>query len=143
MESERSTFEKNQQNLSRESENDYLQNKNKTDTGKNLFECYICMDTPNNPVATTCGHIFCWKCLQQWIGGRTELICPLCRNGLDVNRIIPLFSNSNSSSQERDDRPKVERIPPVRHNAFVSAKDSINFPHLVSKYFQGSWLLWN
>ncbi len=82
---------------------------------ENMFDCYICFDKPTNPVATSCGHIFCWRCLQAWTSGKSLLECPVCKNGLDMNRVIPLYtsssSNSNSNNKERDDRPKVERIP--------------------------------
>ncbi len=26
---------------------------------KNVFECVICLGVPNDPVATTCGHVYC------------------------------------------------------------------------------------
>jgi hypothetical protein len=93
-------------------------NGNKTES-KHLFECYICLDIPKSPVAVTCGHIFCWKCLQSWISGKTKLECPVCRNGIDMNRVIPLYSNTHhgqSNNGDVDDRPKVERIAPVVNN---------------------------
>ena len=93
-----------------------MENSNKnSETKENLFECYICMDKPNNPVATSCGHIFCWRCLQSWASGKSSLQCPVCKNGLDLNRVIPLYTASASNSNcGPDDRPKVERIAPVK-----------------------------
>lgn len=88
----------------------------KPDYKENLFECYICMDKPSNPVATSCGHIYCWKCLQSWTSGKSSLQCPVCKNGLDLNRVIPLY-NSSSTHNGPDDRPKVERMPPVKQDA--------------------------
>ncbi len=82
------------------------------ENSKPLFECYICLDVPKSPVATSCGHIFCWKCIQSWVNGKSLLTCPVCKNGIDLNKVIPLYTNSEDS-QERDNRPKVERINPV------------------------------
>jgi hypothetical protein len=96
-------------------------NQNKNEQSSNTFECYICMDKPTHPVATSCGHIFCWKCLLSWAQGKTELVCPICRNGIDLSRVIPLYSNSHSNSSQIDDRPKVERVAPVRQQtSYVS-----------------------
>jgi hypothetical protein len=81
---------------------------------ENKFECIICLSAPTNPVATTCGHVFCWKCLQGWVSGKTTLQCPVCKNGLDMQRVIPLYTSSTNSTNEKDDRPKSERIPPVQ-----------------------------
>ena len=101
-------------------ENSNMNNKSNNESLNPSIECYICMDRPHNPVATTCGHIFCWRCLQQWASGKSLLQCPVCKNGLDMNRVIPLYTG-NSASQERDDRPRVERVDPVRQkNSFVN-----------------------
>jgi E3 ubiquitin-protein ligase RNF5 len=81
------------------------------------LECYICLDPPAYPVATPCGHIFCWKCLQRWISGLSELQCPVCKNGLDMSRVISLYSSSPTNNNTGpDDRPKIERpTTPVRN----------------------------
>ncbi len=82
----------------------------------NPFECHICMSTPIHPVVTTCGHIYCFNCLRSWVSQNTTPICPLCRNGLDMSRIIPLYTqnsdNNGSQNEVKDERPKVERIEP-------------------------------
>ena len=31
--------------------------------GENAFECNICFDHPNQPVITSCGHLYCWPCI--------------------------------------------------------------------------------
>ena len=96
---------------------------NKTNSeNKNNFECFICLDVPKSPVAITCGHIFCWRCLQGWVSGKSDLICPVCRNGIDMSRVIPLYTGNNENSRE-DDRPKVERVAPTTINrGYVSKK---------------------
>jgi peroxin-10 len=37
-----------------------------------------------------CGHVFCWKCLQQWVSSRGE--CPLCRTACLPQDILALHS---------------------------------------------------
>ncbi|XP_022764135.1 E3 ubiquitin-protein ligase ORTHRUS 2-like [Durio zibethinus] len=43
------------------------------------INCSICMQLPERPVTTPCGHNFCLKCFQKWVaqGKRT---CANCRN---------------------------------------------------------------
>ena len=55
----------------------------------NSLECIICLSSPKLPVATQCGHIFCWHCLRNWLDTQRQLICPVCKNGIEINFIIP------------------------------------------------------
>ncbi|OVA09685.1 zinc finger protein [Macleaya cordata] len=43
------------------------------------FNCSFCMQLPERPVTTPCGHNFCLKCFEKWVaqGKRT---CAKCRN---------------------------------------------------------------
>ncbi|XVF08591.1 hypothetical protein REPUB_Repub07fG0016300 [Reevesia pubescens] len=42
------------------------------------INCLICLNMPDRPVTTPCGHNFCLKCFQHWIRqGRRD--CALCR----------------------------------------------------------------
>ena len=58
------------------------------------FECSLCFEN-FPPVATPCGHSFCWKCIE-----RTKencdtigvLQCPKCRFQFENNRIVPLIN---------------------------------------------------
>lgn len=83
---------------------------------KNTLECYICFDVPNKPVTTTCGHIFCWKCIQAWISSKDKLECPVCKNGFTKEGIIPLYTGKNDTT-EVDDRPKIKRTAPGVNNS--------------------------
>ncbi|KAI3925017.1 hypothetical protein MKW92_005993, partial [Papaver armeniacum] len=43
------------------------------------FNCSFCMQLPERPVTTPCGHNFCLKCFQKWIG-QGKRTCAKCRN---------------------------------------------------------------
>ncbi|EEF32828.1 E3 ubiquitin-protein ligase ORTHRUS 2 [Ricinus communis] len=45
------------------------------------FKCAFCMQLPERPVTTPCGHNFCLKCFQRWIGQR-KLTCAKCRSAI-------------------------------------------------------------
>ncbi|CAN4123373.1 unnamed protein product [Withania somnifera] len=42
------------------------------------LNCSICMQLPERPVTTPCGHNFCLKCFQKWVGQRKST-CANCR----------------------------------------------------------------
>ncbi|ESW14533.1 hypothetical protein PHAVU_008G289300 [Phaseolus vulgaris] len=42
------------------------------------FSCSICMQLPDRPVTTPCGHNFCLRCFEKWIG-QGKRTCANCR----------------------------------------------------------------
>ncbi|WOL12608.1 hypothetical protein Cni_G21375 [Canna indica] len=57
----------------------------KTDGGDDVldlfdekFTCAFCMQLPDRPVTTPCGHNFCLKCFQKWVG-QGKHTCVKCR----------------------------------------------------------------
>ncbi|KAA8542048.1 hypothetical protein F0562_023200 [Nyssa sinensis] len=42
------------------------------------FNCSFCMQLPERPVTTPCGHNFCLKCFQKWVG-QGKRTCAKCR----------------------------------------------------------------
>jgi hypothetical protein len=70
------------------------------------FECNICFDEAKQPLATQCGHLYCFLCLTKWIsiGGND---CPVCKSRLLEDSIIHLYGRgrSNSSGGTRRDPP--------------------------------------
>ncbi|XXG80984.1 hypothetical protein AAC387_Pa09g1722 [Persea americana] len=43
------------------------------------FKCSFCMQLPERPVTTPCGHNFCLKCFQKWVG-QGKRSCAKCRH---------------------------------------------------------------
>ncbi|KAI4122527.1 MAG: hypothetical protein LQ338_005774 [Usnochroma carphineum] len=56
--------------------------------GKQLRKCTLCLEEMKDPSATTCGHIFCWTCIQDWVKEKPE--CPLCRQAVHASHVLPL-----------------------------------------------------
>jgi hypothetical protein len=72
--------------------------------------CVICMDTPTDLTATSCGHVFCYTCLMEaLIAGENRLgahgetkrsQCPVCRKAIARNKasdVIPLLMKRKGS----------------------------------------------
>lgn len=45
------------------------------------LECVICLEVMHIPFLCSCGHSFCYGCLNSWF--KTKLNCPTCRTDLD------------------------------------------------------------
>ena len=45
-------------------------------------ECPICIEAYTDPRVLSCGHAFCFKCIEAWSNEKShirKLACPLCR----------------------------------------------------------------
>ncbi|CAH8331756.1 unnamed protein product [Eruca vesicaria subsp. sativa] len=43
------------------------------------ISCSICLQLPERPISTPCGHNFCLKCFQKWVVGKRKPTCVTCR----------------------------------------------------------------
>ncbi|KAK4499982.1 hypothetical protein PRZ48_008168 [Zasmidium cellare] len=55
---------------------------------KQQRKCTLCLEAMKDPSVTTCGHVFCWTCVTEWL--REQPLCPLCRQGALVQHVLPL-----------------------------------------------------
>lgn len=53
-------------------------------------KCTLCLEPFRDPSVTSCGHVFCWTCVQDWVKEKPE--CPLCRQDVLPQKILPLRS---------------------------------------------------
>ena len=80
---------------------------------QNFNECPICLGNARLPVATKCGHIFCWECIKNWVNVKGKYECPICKSGIKLNEVIKLYAGDNEVKEgEVDDRPQSERSNP-------------------------------
>ncbi|KAF2480968.1 Pex12 amino terminal region-domain-containing protein [Neohortaea acidophila] len=56
--------------------------------GKQQRKCTLCLEPMKDPSVTTCGHVFCWTCVTDWL--REQPMCPLCRQSALVQHVLPL-----------------------------------------------------
>ncbi|XP_061344667.1 DNA repair protein RAD5B-like [Gastrolobium bilobum] len=57
-------------------------------------ECSICMESPDDPVFTSCAHRFCRECLFSCWGTSLGGKCPICRQSLKKSDLIACPSES-------------------------------------------------
>ncbi|KAH7883933.1 Pex12 amino terminal region-domain-containing protein [Phlebopus sp. FC_14] len=53
-------------------------------------KCILCLEERTDSCATECGHLFCWGCIVGW--GREKAECPLCRQTLNLARLLPIYN---------------------------------------------------
>lgn len=51
-------------------------------------KCTLCLELFKDPSVTTCGHVFCWICVRDWVREKPE--CPLCRQDVPLSKVLPL-----------------------------------------------------
>ena len=56
--------------------------------GRQQRKCTLCLEELKEPSVTTCGHVFCWSCIADWIREKPE--CPLCRQSILSQHVLPL-----------------------------------------------------
>lgn len=94
-----------------------------TEGGKSsaMFECNICFEMAAEPVVTSCGHLFCWPCLYQWLHVHSShKECPVCKGEVTEGNITPIYGRGNSGSDAEkkvteDGNSSGPKIPPRPH----------------------------
>eukprot|EP00388_Colpodella_angusta_P014789 GDKJ01036875.1.p1 GENE.GDKJ01036875.1~~GDKJ01036875.1.p1 ORF type:complete len:143 (+),score=12.61 GDKJ01036875.1:109-537(+) len=65
-----------------------------------------------DPVVTPCGHMYCWKCLSEWLG-RGQNTCPTCKGVVTEDNVIPVYMGGSTPATHSKfkERPKARRVP--------------------------------
>eukprot|EP00960_Hanusia_phi_P055004 762836-Hanusia_phi.AAC.9 len=63
--------------------------------------CAICMDMLDKPVALECTHLFCSRCILEWIKRKTNPVCPECRTGIAVDKLINVGNDNDTIASSK------------------------------------------
>jgi SNF2 family DNA or RNA helicase len=70
--------------------------------------CGICYENFDNPILLPCTHIFCGKCLIQWM--KTRPSCPECRNEVKSKELIAVVQQKRSDDSLPQILDKVDTL---------------------------------
>lgn len=80
--------------------------------------CSICLsENIENPIITDCSHIYCKKCLEEWLDTGTN-ICPMCRKNINTYKI-----------KNKNDNYKIVLIGLGSNNSNIAQTSSIIETH--------------
>ncbi|CAI2377627.1 unnamed protein product [Moneuplotes crassus] len=54
---------------------------------KSDYDCSICINTLVFPVKTSCGHLFCMKCMEKYLEQSPIQQCPMCRTKVKLEKL--------------------------------------------------------
>lgn len=104
------------------------------------FECNVCLDLAKDPVVTVCGHLYCWRCLYRWASEQGANTCPVCKAGLDVGKVIPIYCRgaegpAADGKETIPDRPQAQRPLPVARTVHSDAGPQGQQPGILPTLF--------
>lgn len=102
------------------------------------FECNICLEMARDPVVTTCGHLFCWACIYQWLYVHSaSRECPVCKGEVTDTNIIPIYGRGNSdhAANESNIAENGEKIPPRPRANRIESLRQRGFGRPISRRF--------
>ena len=72
-----------------------------------FFNCRVCDRRPFEPIATGCGHLFCWDCFYLTAGleSRQNFYCPSCNTSMKISHVISIYAHSEYP------RSRLEGVP--------------------------------
>lgn len=83
-----------------------------TDSYGKFFECSICLDMAKDPVVTSCGHLFCWRCLFQWFHVHSNSNeCPNCKGVVILRNVTPIYGPRNDADVIEQEGSNLEILP--------------------------------
>ncbi|KAL6008248.1 hypothetical protein ACLOJK_033754 [Asimina triloba] len=84
------------------------------------FECNVCLEMAKEPVVTSCGHLFCWPCLYQWLYLHSDhKECPVCKGEVTDSNITPIYGRGSTETKDDKKSGVIEdsglEVPPRPH----------------------------
>ena len=80
--------------------------------------CPICYDNFNNPIMLPCTHVFCGKCLIDWM--HSGKVCPECRAPIQSRQLIAIVDQQSVASTSADACPVPgPRLPKSKEDTVV------------------------
>ena len=72
------------------------------------MSCNICLtNKPINPITTPCKHMFCFKCIEEWMYHKIN--CPCCRRKFDINEVLEYYHKYSSEIVTRSKTIELRR----------------------------------
>ncbi|KAG0522642.1 hypothetical protein BDA96_07G055000 [Sorghum bicolor] len=96
------------------------------------FECTICLELARQPVVTSCGHLFCWPCLYQWLHAQSSSFeCPVCKGEVLTGDITPIYGRGGeeegvstaTTNPNLPPRPQAHRRESLRQQLQMAGRD--------------------
>lgn len=53
--------------------------------------CAICRMVLTNPEECPCRHVFCSRCIREWLGKVQPPTCPMCRVEIETTTLVPVL----------------------------------------------------
>ncbi|KAK1305504.1 E3 ubiquitin-protein ligase RMA3 [Acorus calamus] len=74
------------------------------------FECNVCLEVARDPVVTSCGHLFCWPCLYQWLHAYSDSKeCPVCKGEVTESNVTPIYGRGGGADSQAGKNKGLER----------------------------------
>jgi SNF2 family DNA or RNA helicase len=70
--------------------------------------CSICWDEMDDAHTTTCGHLFCKECIEDWLDRNQT--CPMCRAGQTADTLVPRRVAEDQVTNFRAEREKAAKL---------------------------------
>ena len=78
------------------------------------MSCNICLtNEPINPITTPCKHMFCFKCIEEWM--HHKINCPCCRRKFDINEVLEYYHKYSSEIVTRSKTMELRRINAMKN----------------------------
>lgn len=90
-----------------------------------FFNCGVCRGAPFEPIATVCGHLFCWECLYSTAGLQDRQIfdCPSCNISMQIKQVTPIYVHTEIPQKRSEGIPHRPQIESQGSESKCQARD--------------------